>query len=66
MAQLNKEILKLGKYEQYHIIAHAYKKVENANLNGLYQALTLYTCVLDNFVRIKNIKDATRQINPKK
>jgi hypothetical protein len=39
--QLNKLILNEGKYEQYQAIAHANKKVENANLNGLYQAFTL-------------------------
>ncbi len=65
MAQLNKEILKLGKYEQYQIIAQAYKKVENANLNGLYQALTLYTCVFENFVRARKTNDAIKQIKPK-
>jgi hypothetical protein len=34
-------ILKYGRYEQYQAIAHVNKKVENANLKGLYQAFTL-------------------------
>jgi hypothetical protein len=41
MAQLKNVILKFDRYEQYHTIAQAKRNVENANLNGLYHALTL-------------------------
>ena len=65
MAQLKNVILKFDRYEQYQAIAHANKKVENANLKGLYHALTLYTCVFENLVRARKTKDAIKQIKPK-
>lgn len=63
--QLNKLLLKLGRYEQYQAIAHANEKVENANLKGLYQAFTLNTKVVLTLVRSKNTKDVRRHSNPK-
>jgi hypothetical protein len=65
IAQLNKLILNCDKYEQNQAIAHAYKKVENANLKGLYQALTLNTCVLLVLVSSKNKIENTKQMSPK-
>ena len=62
--QLKKVILKEGKYEQYQAIAQANKKVEKANLKGLYQALTLYTCVAEIFVNARNSSEKTRHISP--
>ena len=65
IAQLNRVMLKSGKYEQYQIIAQAKRKVEKANLKGLYQALTLYTCVLDNFVSARKRMENPKQSRPK-
>ena len=65
MAQLNRVMLKSGKYEQYHIIAHANKNVENANLKGLYHALTLYTCVLENLVNARKTIEKAKHSRPK-
>ena len=65
MAQLNRVMLKSGKYEQYQIIAQAKRNVEKANLKGLYQALTLYTCVLDNFVSARKRMENPKQSRPK-
>ena len=39
--------------------------VENANFSGLYQALTPYTSVEDNFDKIKNRIEITKQTTPK-
>jgi hypothetical protein len=65
MAQLNRVMLKSGKYEQYQIIAQANRKVEKANLKGLYQALTLYTCVLESLVNARKRIEKAKQSRPK-
>ena len=65
MAQLNRVMLKSGKYEQYQIIAQAKRNVEKANLKGLYHALTLYTCVLDNLVSARKTIEKPRHSKPK-
>jgi hypothetical protein len=62
--QLNNRILKSGKYEQYKAIAHENKKVEKANLNGLYQAFTPYTCVSVIRVRTRNRIENPRHAKP--
>lgn len=46
-------------------MAQANKKVEKANLKGLYQAFTLYTCVSETFVITKKQSEANRHSEPK-
>ena len=65
MAQLNRVMLKSGKYEQYQIIAQANRKVEKANLKGLYHALTLYSCVLEILVSTRKRMEKPKQSRPK-
>ena len=65
MAQLNRVMLKSGKYEQYQIIAQANRKVEKANLKGLYHALTLYTWVVEILVSARKRIEKAKQSKPK-
>ena len=65
MAQLNRVMLKSGRYEQYQIIAQANRNVEKANLKGLYHALTLYTCVLEILVSTRKTIEKPRHSKPK-
>ena len=65
MAQLKRVMLKSDKYEQYHTIAQAKRNVEKANLKGLYHALTLYTCVLENLVNARKTIEKAKHSRPK-
>ncbi len=65
IVQLNNLTLKLGKYWQYQAIVQAYKNIENANLNGLYQAFILLTSILVILDKTKNKIEATKQTKPK-